>query len=77
MHEEKSLLTDTRESMIHSSDYHINVKHLIIYIEINSTRIKNHTLLILYKKIKTESNLARSSEIFVFKAQSRNIHILP
>ena len=69
------LLMDTRDNMLQSPDYHVHVKHVIIIIKMNSTRIKNHNLLILYNKINTDSNLARSSRIFFYKMLSRNIHI--
>ena len=60
----KTFLTDKKDSIIHSPDYHIQVKYMKIAIDMKSARINNPTLLILYNKIKTESNLAISSKIF-------------
>ena len=55
---------DMRDSILHSPDYHIHAKQVISFIERNSTRITNLTLLILYNKINTGSNLARILKIF-------------
>ena len=52
------------DSMLHYPDYHIHVKHVIIAINIKSNRTTNTTLLIVYNKINTESNILRSSKYF-------------
>ena len=70
-YETKILLTDTKDSILHSSDYHIHIKHAITAIEMMSN---NPTILILLRKRQNQTSQEvqrylfsrRNQETFIF-----------